>query len=153
MKITDFLGENEIEPSLKAKDKKGLIEEMVGNLVKAGKIKKKNEIIKALKEREELGTTGIGDGVALPHAKSRVIKELSIAFGRSRKGIDFDSLDKIPVHFFFLLVSAPDEAGPYLKMLARISRIMKNEHFREKLKKAADDRRGILKLIEDEDEK
>ena len=153
MKITDFLGEDEIEPSLKAGDKKGLIKEMVENLVKAGKIKKKNEIIKALKEREELGTTGIGDGVALPHAKSRVIKELFIAFGRSREGIDFDSLDKIPVRFFFLLVSPPDEAGPYLKMLARISRIMKNAHFRERLKKAAGDRREILKLIGDEDEK
>ncbi len=153
MKITDFLGENEIEPALKAGNKKELIEEMVERLVKAGKIRKGREIIKALKEREALGTTGIGDGVALPHAKSNAVRKLFISFGRSPKGIDFDSLDGIPAYFFFLLVSPPDEAGPYLKMLARISRIMKDEHFRERLKAAPNDRGEILKLIGNEDEK
>jgi PTS system nitrogen regulatory IIA component len=102
--------------------------------------------------REALGSTAIGQGVGIPHAKSEVVEKLVAAFGLSKKGVDFDSLDGEPVYIFFLLVAPQDSAGPHLKALARISRILKDKYFRESLRQVHDDKEA-LRIIVQEDEK
>ncbi len=102
--------------------------------------------------RESLGSTAIGQGIAIPHAKSDCVEKLVAAFGISRKGIDFDSLDGEPAHIFFLLVAPQDSAGPHLKALARISRLLKDKYFRDSLRNSPDDK-AVVKIISQEDEK
>lgn len=148
MKIMDFLNKKAITADLRSKSKKDIIEELTELLVKAGSIKAKEKatIIKTLMEREELGSTGIGQNVGIPHGKSPNIKELVAAFGLSKEGVDFESLDGEPVHIFFLLIAPEESAGPHLKALARISRILKDKYFRDMLKNAQDEK-DILKII------
>jgi PTS system nitrogen regulatory IIA component len=152
MKIMDFLNEKAVTANLKAQDKEGVIRELVELLYKAGAIKDKEELVSALLAREALGSTGIGQGIGIPHGKSDKVKELVAAFGLSRKGVKFDSLDGEPVQIFFLLVAPEESAGPHLKALARISRFLKDKYFRDLLK-AAKDEKEIIKVIQDEDEK
>jgi len=148
----DFLKEKAVSAHLKSNKKEEVIEELIDLLVQSGEIDTKEEIIKALLDREDLGSTGIGEGVAIPHAKSEVIREVVAAFGRSSQGVEFDSLDGEPAYLFFLLVAPTDSAGPHLRALARISRILKDKPFREALKKAESEEE-ILKLIREEDNK
>lgn len=152
MKIMDFLNEKAVTANLQAADKDGTIKELVDLLYKAGCIREKEKMCKILMNREALGSTGIGQGVGIPHGKCDGVKELVAAFGLSQKGVNFDSLDGEPVHIFFLLVAPEDSAGPHLKALARISRLLKDKIFRESLKQCKDEK-SILKLIEDEDTK
>ncbi len=152
MKIGDFLFPKAVAASLQGTTKEEIIEEMVGLLVKAGAIEKryKQNIIEVLLAREALGSTAIGQGIAIPHGKSEHIRKLTASFGISKKGVNFDSLDGEPAHIFFLLVAPIDSAGPHLKALARISRILKEKYLRESLK-AAKDEHSILQLIHQED--
>lgn len=152
MKIIDFLGEKAVSAHLKSKEKRGVIEELTDLLVKAGEIENKEEIINALLDREKLGSTSIGGGVAIPHAKSGVVKEVVAAFGRSPQGVEFEALDEEPTYLFFLLLAPTDSAGPHLKALARLSRFLKDKPFREALKKAESEEE-ILRLIREEDNK
>ena len=154
MKITDFLRERAVSVSLDAKDKQGVIRELVQLLVKASEIKPIDEekIIPVLLARESLGSTGIGQGVGIPHGKSNVVRQLVGAFGVSKRGVDFDSLDGEMAHIFFLLLAPEDSAGPHLKALARISRLLKDRYFRESLKEAKDEKQ-ILRIIQQEDQK
>lgn len=152
MKIMDFLNKKAISVNLKSTDKEGVIRELVELLSNAAEIKNKEELIKAVLSREALGSTGIGQGVGIPHAKSQNVKELIAAFGLSRNGVDFDSLDGEPVHIFFLLLAPEESAGPHLKALARISRMLKDKFFRDLLKKAKDEN-DILRVIQEEDSK
>lgn len=152
MKIMDFLKEKTISARLKSSEKRGVIEELIDTLVKAGEIENKEEMLNALLDREKLGSTGIGEGVAIPHAKSDVVKEVVAAFGLSPQGVEFDSLDGKPAYLFFLLVAPADSTGPHLKALARLSRILKDKSFREALKKAKT-KEEILGLIREEDSK
>ncbi len=152
MKIMEFLNKKAITTNLKANDKDSVIREMVDLLAKAEEIKNKEELIKALLTRESLGSTGIGQGIGIPHAKSQNVKNLVAAFGLSQKGINFDSLDGEPVHIFFLLIAPEESAGPHLKALARISRMLKDKYFRELLKKAKDEKE-VLRIIQEEDAK
>lgn len=152
MKIMDFLKAEAVTANIQAKDKDGAIKELVDLLYKAGAIKDKEKLAKILMNREALGSTGIGQGVGIPHGKSEGVMELVAAFGLSQKGVNFDSLDGDPVHIFFLLVAPHDSAGPHLKALARISRLLKDRIFRESLKQCKDEK-SILRLIEDEDTK
>jgi len=133
MRIIDFLSEQCINIDLKGRNKREILEELVDLLVKAGEIEDKEEMVKVLLEREKLGSTGIGEGVGIPHGKTKTVKKLVAAFGRSEKGIDFDSLDEEPTYLFFLMVAPQDSAGPHLKALARISRLLKEKDFREEL--------------------
>ncbi|MFH1459251.1 MAG: PTS sugar transporter subunit IIA [Candidatus Omnitrophota bacterium] len=150
MKIMDFLKEKAITANLKATTKEEVIEELVELLSCAQPIKHKEKLVKILLEREALGSTGIGQGVAIPHGKSDNMKELIAAFGISQRGVDFNSLDGEPVYLFFLLVAPEDSAGPHLKALARISRILKDKYFRETLRGSPDEK-AILKVIKQED--
>jgi PTS system nitrogen regulatory IIA component len=105
-----------------------------------------------LMTRESLGSTAIGQGIAIPHAKSDCVNTLIGAFGLSKKGVDFDSLDGEPAYIFFLLVAPVDSAGPHLKALARISRLLKDKYFRDSLR-ACTDEKAIIKTITLEDDK
>jgi nitrogen PTS system EIIA component len=154
MKILDFLSEDAILIDIKSSKKEDVIKELVDLLFSSGNIEKcdRAKLISALMERESLGSTAIGQGIAIPHAKSDCIPKLVGAFGLSRKGVDFDSLDGEPVYIFFLLVAPQDSAGPHLKALARISRLFKDKYFRENLRACTDDK-SIIKVISQEDEK
>ena len=154
MKITDFLRERAVNIELAAMNKEGVIRELVHLLVKAGEIKPAEEekLVPILLAREALGSTGIGQGVGIPHGKSNCVRELVGAFGLSRRGVNFDSLDGEPVNIFFLLVAPEDSAGPHLKALARISRLLKDRFFRESLKEAKDEKQ-VLRILQQEDQK
>lgn len=154
MKIMDFLERKAVTTELKAKDKKGIIGELIDLLIKAGVIKPKEKaaLLKTLLERESLGSTGIGQGIGIPHGKSPNVKELVAAFGLSREGAEFESLDGEPTHIFFLLIAPEESAGPHLKALARISRLLKDKYFRDMLKRAKDEKE-LIKIISDEDQK
>ena len=152
MKIVEFLNEKAVTANIKATDKEGVIRELVDLLAKAEGIRNKEELVKVLLGREALGSTGIGQGVGIPHGKSNTVKRLVAAFGICHAGVNFDALDGEQVYIFFLLVAPEDSAGPHLKGLARISRLLKDKFFRESLK-ALTDEKSILKLIREEDAK
>ena len=154
MKIMDFLRERAINVDVQAKDKEGVIRELVQLLVKAGEIKAADEekVVPVLLAREALGSTGIGQGVGIPHGKTNVVRQLVGAFGISRRGVNFDSLDGETAQIFFLLLAPEDSAGPHLKALARISRLLKDRYFREGLKEAKDEKQ-VVKIIQQEDQK
>ena len=154
MKITEFLSKKAIITDIQSVKKEDVIKELVETMAESGDIEKRdrNKIIDALMSRESLGSTAIGQGVAIPHAKSECVEKLVAAFGLSKKGIDFDSLDGEPAYIFFLLLAPQDSAGPHLKALARISRLLKDKYFRDSLRNCEDDK-AILKIIDQEDDK
>lgn len=154
MKIMDFLSPQAISANLQATDKKGVIKELVGLLIKSGEIKEKDKdrVVKVLLEREALGSTGIGQGIGIPHGKFSGVKRLVGSCGILHKGVDFESLDGELVYIFFLLVAPEDSAGPHLKALARISRLLKDKYFRDSLKPAKDEK-ALIKIIKQEDQK
>ena len=152
MKIMEFLNKKAVTASLKSADKEGVVRELVDLLARAEEIKSKEELVKAILTRESLGSTGIGQGIGIPHAKSQNVKNLVAAFGLSQRGVNFDSLDGEPVYIFFLLIAPEESAGPHLKALARISRMLKDKYFRELLRKAKDEKE-ILRVIQEEDAK
>ncbi len=154
MKIGDFLLPKAITADLKGNTKEEVIEELVKLLVATGAIDKKHKakLVEILMAREALGSTAIGQGIAIPHGKCEYVNKLIAGLGISRSGIDFDSLDGEPAHIFFLLVAPADSAGPHLKALARISRLLKDKYFREHLKNVKDEKM-ILELISQEDDR
>jgi fructose-specific phosphotransferase system IIA component len=154
MQIMDFLSKKAIVTDLKSAKKEDVIKELVEALLNAGEIEKRhrNKLIEALMTRESLGSTAIGQGIAIPHAKSDCVSKLVAAFGLSKKGVDFDSLDGELAYIFFLLVAPQDSAGPHLKALARISRLLKDKYFRDSLRACVDER-TVIKIISEEDEK
>lgn len=154
MKILDFLNEKAISADLKSQDKKAVIQELTDLLIKAGELKPKikDAVVKTLLNREALGSTGIGQGVAIPHGKCEYTEELVAAFGVSKKGIDFDSLDGEPAYIFFLLLAPIESSGPHLKALARISKLLKDKYFRDSLK-GAESEKALLKIIKEEDQR
>lgn len=150
MKILDALPREAIIVDLKAIDKKGVLEELVVPIAKIAGIERE-ELVKVLMERERLGSTGIGEGIGIPHGKIRGLESLILGFGRSQKGVDFDSMDGMPAHIFFLLITPENSTGLHLKLLARISRILKNDPFKEKLLHATS-RDEIYSIIKEEEE-
>lgn len=133
MKLPDIIEENNIIPELKAKDKKGVLEELAEVISSHEPSIDKGALVKVLVERERLGSTGIGDGVAIPHGKMNGVSRPIISFGRSRQGLDFDSMDGQPAHLFFLLIAPEDSSSVHLQVLAKIAKILKNRDFRKKL--------------------
>jgi nitrogen PTS system EIIA component len=154
MQVMDFLSKKAIVTDLKSNKKEDVIKELVDALVTSQEIEKRNrnKLIDALMARESLGSTAIGQGIAIPHAKSDSVTKLVAAFGLSKKGVDFDSLDGELAYIFFLLVAPQDSAGPHLKALARISRLLKDKFFRDTLR-ACTDEKSVIKIIAQEDEK
>lgn len=131
---------------LKSDHKAALISEMVDAMQAQGLVKDREEIINAIMEREEKGSTGMQHGVAVPHGKADSVEELVAAFGIKRDGIDFDSLDGQPCSIFILTVSSSLLAGPHMSYLAEISRVISKPDVREKLL-AASTRDEIIKII------
>jgi PTS system nitrogen regulatory IIA component len=150
MRIMDFLAERNITVDLKANTKKEVIEELVDLLIAGGSVTDKKKMVQILLEREELGSTGIGQGIAIPHGKSESVKSLTAAFGLSRNGVAFEALDGEPVYIFFLLVAPEGTAGAHLKALARISCLLKDKYIRKKLM-AAQTREDVVKIIQEEE--
>jgi len=152
MNITDILDQKSIIAHLTSKNKKAVLEELVSHLAQYEDTVNKDELLKILLEREKLGSTGINDGIAIPHGKLKNIDRLLAVFGRSKGGVDFGAMDNKPSHLFFLLVTPESSAGAHLKALARISRIAQNETFRERCMKA-ETPEAIFQLIMEEDKK
>lgn len=152
MKICDILQQPLILPELKAQNKEGVLEEMAGFLSAFvdGETARAADIRAALVAREQLGSTGVGEGVAIPHAKIAGLGQLVACFGRSLPGVEFDAIDYKPVHLIFVLLVPENSAGAHLKALARISRLLKSEDFRGQLLKLPD-AEAIYRAFLDED--
>ncbi|MBI5893846.1 MAG: PTS sugar transporter subunit IIA [Deltaproteobacteria bacterium] len=152
MRITDALNKDYILPNLKSNDKRGALEEMVNDIASKANGIDKDKLLEILVEREKLGSTGIGYGVAIPHGKIKGINHIIVSFGRSARGVDFQSLDSKPSHLFFLIIAPEDSTAGHLKVLARISRLLQDASFRKKLMEAPL-RDDIYKIIAEEDKK
>lgn len=150
MKLTELLRMDTTIVGLESDNKEDVIEEMVSLLIKAKLVKNKAKIVKALMDREALGSTGIGQGIAIPHVKTSLVSKPIAALAVSRQGVDFNALDGEPVYIIFLLLSPEDSPGPHLKALAKISGILRNRPVRTALKDAKEPK-TVLKIIEKED--
>jgi PTS system nitrogen regulatory IIA component len=150
MKISHFLNKNSIIADLIANNKKDVIDEFASIISKPTKISAK-EIAAILMEREQLGSTGIGGGIAIPHGKLELIEPIVIGFGLSQKGVEYDSLDNKPVHIFFLLLTSENSTGGHLRVLAQISKLLKMDEFKTRLlgAQSVDD---IYEIIMEKDE-
>ncbi len=150
MRLSDFINKRLINLSLQAKGKKETLEELTDLLARQRIIPNREKLVNVLLERESLGSTGVGNGIAIPHVKTDLVKKIIIAFAKSDKGIDFNSLDKKPVYLVFLII-APEEAHEtYLRVLARISRLLHEEKIRNGLR-AAQSPRQVINLIRKEE--
>jgi len=150
MRIDQLLNKSSIIANLKASDKKGVIDELalaVSNTTKASA----KEIANVLLEREQLGSTGIGGGIAIPHGKLNQVESIIVGFGLSKKGVEYDSLDNKPVNIFFLLLTSENSTGGHLKVLAQISKLLKMDHFKKGLI-AANSVDDIYDIIMEQDE-
>lgn len=150
MRILDVLSKETINVDLKARDKKGVLNELtapIAQLVGA----QQDELVRVLLDRERLGSTGIGGGIGIPHGKFKNLESLVLGFGLSRQGIDFESMDGRPTHIFFLLLTPENSAGLHLKLLARISRMLKSDDLKERLMQAEqpDD---VVSIVKEDDE-
>jgi PTS system nitrogen regulatory IIA component len=150
MKIIDALHKEAILTDLKARDKKGVIEELCEPVARIAGVAGE-ELVRVLLERERLGSTGIGDGIGIPHGKLKNIQQLVLGFGLSRQGVDFESMDGRPTHIFFVLVTPESSTGLHLRLLARVSKILKNDILKERLMHASDSSE-VIGVIQEEDE-
>jgi fructose-specific phosphotransferase system IIA component len=147
IKLSSLLKEKYIKLDFNEKDKKKILTQMVDLVASSGKIKDAKGYLNAIIKREKLGSTGIGNGVAIPHSKQAGIKDFVLAFGRQAAGIDYGALDGEKTYLFFMLASPEENVGGHLKFLAEISRLVKDKFIVERLK-AAKDKKEVIKIIE-----
>ena len=152
MKIAEVLDKHAIKIGLNAVTKEDTLKELVTVLAQVEDIGDQKNIVKALIERENLGSTGIGQGIAIPHGKTDKIKRLVAVLGISKHGVNFDALDGEPVYIFFLLVAPKSTPGPHLKALAQISRLLRDSYFCELIRKCKTEEE-VYNLIKNEEEK
>jgi len=152
MKLSEIIEEEDIISDLKASDKKSVLEELAEVISNHEPSINKKDIVKVLMERERLGTTGIGDGVAIPHGKLNGVRQPLISFGRSKKGMDFDAMDGQPAYLFFLLIAPENSSGIHLEILARIAKILKNSAFRKKLMESGTREECYQTIIQSDEE-
>lgn len=148
MLLSNLMKEDLIIVDLHSRERMSAIKEMIDRLKEAGKIANGIDFLKVIAEREQLKTTGIGEGVAIPHARTNAVENLVIAFGRSREGIDFKSIDGQPVHLIFLLASPGHDASRYLNALAMICSLLRQKSFRESLIRA-ENAQEIIAIIKE----
>ena len=146
MNLSDFMRKDLILLDLLSEEKEDIIKELICPIIKTGFTDSEETLYKAILDREALGSTAIGKGVAIPHAETTSVKEKIIVFGRSKKGIDFNAIDGKPVHLFFMIISPHREISPHLKILARIFRFLKDKTFRDALMNAKSSE-DIMELI------
>ena len=152
MKIAEFLKPESVICELASSSKADVLKELSASLARANPSIPAQRLATVLEDRERLGSTGIGEGVAIPHGKLAGLPTLSASFGVSRAGVDFDAIDQKRTHLFFALVAPENSAGLHLKALARISRVFKDAAFRRRLRDAAD-ADAMFQVIADEDAK
>ena len=151
MKIVDFLRQDMIVPEIQERSKPDLLAELTRHLATVAGLDRE-QVLKVLLERERLASTAISEGVAIPHGKLNTVKRLTACVGRSRTGVNFESMDGRPTHIFFVLVAPEQSTGEHLKALARISRLFKDPEFRTRLMQA-EGASGLYRVIADEDAK
>ena len=152
MKIVDLIKREMVVPALQATDKRGLLEELAAYMAGQHPRIDGPSLAKVLIEREQLASTAIGEGVAIPHGKLSAVSEIVACLGRARDGVEFDSMDGQPTYLFFVLVAPEASTGAHLKALARISRVFKDPEFRRRLL-AAPDGDSMYQVVADEDAK
>jgi PTS system nitrogen regulatory IIA component len=152
MRVADFLSKEWIISDLASSSKEGALSEMVGVLAETGGVTDPGKALAVLIEREQLGSTGIGEGIAIPHGKLPDLENVISVFALSKNGVDFDSMDGAPVHILFLLIAPENSASLHLKALARISRLLKSRQFRDELIRSSG-AEELYDLIVSEDEK
>jgi PTS system nitrogen regulatory IIA component len=152
MKISDILKKEHVIKELNSCDKKNVLDELSSFLEDEGEITNKESLLAALIEREKLGSTGIGENVAIPHAKISEIDKIITVFGRSKNGVEFESLDQKPVNFIFVVIAPENSTSQHLKALARISRLFKNASLRESVLRT-NEADQIYSILVDEDSK
>ena len=150
MSLLEILSANSTLVGLKGTTKDEIIEELVDSLEVGASITDRDKVLEAVLEREKIMSTGIGDGIAIPHGKSDAVVQLTAALGIHKRGVDFEALDGEPAFVFFLLVSPANVSGPHIKALARISRMLKNDSFKKRLIEA-DSAQAVLEIIEEEE--
>lgn len=150
MRISQLLNKESIIVNIKARNKKEVIDELALAISNTTKISA-DEIAKVLMEREKLGSTGIGGGIAIPHGKLGLVDSIIVGFGISKQGIDYEALDNKPVHIFFLLLTSENSTGGHLKVLAQISKLLKIDNFKKQLT-AAEAAEDIYDIIMEQDE-
>ena len=148
MLLTELLSIDRVRIPLQAKSKDELLRELVSLVTTGSSPEEREQVLQAVREREAVLSTGIGYGVAIPHGKSPAVQELSMAAGRSVDPVEFDALDGQPARLFFLLVGPESAAGPHIKALSRISRIVRRDDVRARLLKAPDEK-AFLRALED----
>lgn len=153
MKLSEFVVREAIIVDLQATGKEATIREIIGSLQAAGQIPagETENVVKAIMGREELGTTGIGEGVAVPHARHPTVDRLVCTVALSRTGVNFDAVDAEPVNVFFLLISPPHQPGPHLRALETISRHLKDARFVSFLRQSRT-REAVIEVLEEADE-
>ncbi len=152
MKLLNFLREEWILPELKGRDKPSVLRELSEVLIEPSGATSPEELVQILMEREQWESTGIGDGVAIPHGRLKKLKEFLISFGRSLQGVDFDSIDHKPCQLFFMVMAPENSAVENLNLLGRIAKLMRDPSFKRRLLEAKT-RREIFEIISEEDEK
>ena len=148
----DYLNEEWVIPDLKGTDKPSILKELSGVLVKPCQVSSVEELVQVLLDREKLGSTGIGEGIAIPHGRLKKLKRFYISFGRSLKGVDFDSIDRKPSQLFFLVMAPENSAVDNLKLLSRIVTLLKEPSFKKRLMEAPSPKE-LFQIISEEDEK
>jgi PTS system fructose-specific IIC component len=151
-RLSRLLKENLINLELQSSNKKEIITELVELLSKSRRIRNKKAFFKAIFEREKLGSTGIGNGVAIPHARAEGVGDFILAFARKDSGIDFGALDGEKTYLFFALASPKNEVGGHLKILAEISRVVKDKFVVDLLKRAKN-KKDIAKIVHDSEKR
>jgi len=152
MKIMDYLNEEWVIPNLQGTDKPSILKELSSLLVKPCQVTSVEELLQVLLDREKLGSTGIGEGIAIPHGRLKKLKFFFISFGRSLKGVDFDSIDRKPSQLFFLVMAPENSAVDNLKLLSRIVTLLKGPSFKKRLMEASS-QKELFQIIAEEDEK
>lgn len=151
MKIAELLQPDAIVDELRSTEKSDILAELTDAIMAVEDGLDRGDVLRVLRERENLGSTGIGDSVAIPHGKLKDIDHLLLSFGRSRTGVDFDSMDGKPAHLFFLLIAPEESVGVHLKTLARISKLLKDPGVRNRLLEATDRDEIYRVIVEEED--
>lgn len=152
MKIMDYLNEESVIPALQGTDKRTILKELSSVLVKPCQAASVEELLQVLLDREKLGSTGIGEGIAIPHGRLKKLKNFFISFGRSPQGVDFDSIDQKPSQLFFLVMAPENSAVDNLKLLSRIVTLLKEPSFKKRLMEAHS-QKELFQIISEEDEK
>lgn len=152
MKILDYLKEEWVIPELQGADKGSVLKELSDVLVKPCQVASVEELLQVLLDREKLGSTGIGEGIAIPHGRLKKLKRFFISFGRSVKGVDFDSIDGKPSQLFFLVMAPENSAVDNLKLLGRIVTLLKDASFKRRLMQAQS-QKELFQIISEEDGK